>query len=231
MSDTDDSDYIVEQYVRPDKIGAPLINDESADILGNFDDQKRKQIQENAIDVFAASSADEEEEEDDESEDEVQDDYPATKRVVDEHVDDGALPAIKKRKPNTPINSDGTIGEEQVASLLKGVSKANRLVLYVTNLNFATSKERLAEYFSSAGPVKAVRIPKKRKGGFAFIEMADLTGFKVFFSIIYVSQLTNIQKSFYRTPSRCTTARWTSVRLKCSYPKREPRNRLTKRTF
>lgn len=184
MSDTDDSDYIVEQYVRPDTIGVPLINDESADILGNFDDQKRKQIQENAIDDFAASS-DEEEEDDEEaeSEDEVQDHPVAKKRFStadDQHdVDDGSLPAIKKRKPNTPINSDGTIGEEQVASLLKGVSKANRLVLYVTNLNFATSKERLAEYFSSAGPVKAVRIPKKRKGGFAFIEMADLTGFKV----------------------------------------------------
>lgn len=180
MSDSDDSDYIVEQYVRPDKIGAPLINDESADILGNFDDQKRKNIQENAIDDFAASSDEEGDEQEDESGDEVQDHpEPKKNRSAEEHVDDGSLPAMKKRKPNTPINNDGTIGEEQVASLLKGVSKANRLVLYVTNLNFATSKERLAEYFSSAGPVKAVRIPKKRKGGFAFIEMADLTGFKV----------------------------------------------------
>lgn len=179
MSDTDDSDYIVEQFVRPDTIGAPLINDESADILGNFDDQKRKNIEENAIDDYAVSSDDEEEGED-ESEDEVQDHPASRKRQIDEHVDDGALPPMKKRNPNTPINSDGTIGEEQVASLLKGVSKANRLVLYVTNLNFATSKERLAEYFSSAGAVKAVRIPKKRKGGFAFIEMVDLTGFKVY---------------------------------------------------
>lgn len=192
MSDTDDSDYIVEHFVRPDKIGAPLVNDESADILGNFDDQKRKQIQENAIDDFGASSDGEGDEDEEESdEDEVQDHpKPKQKRSVDEHVDDGSLPAIKKRKPNTPINSDGTIGEEQVASLLKGVSKANRLVLYVTNLNFATSKERLAEYFSSAGPVKAVRIPKKRKGGFAFIEMADLTGFKVF--LHHFHSLTNV---------------------------------------
>lgn len=210
MSDSDDSDYIVEQFVRPDKIGAPLVNDESADILGNFDDQKRKNIENNVFDDGEASDDEDEEEDDDEqeeSDDEVKPD-PKKRQVND--VDDGSLPAPKKRKPNTPINSDGHIGEDQVAALLRGVSKANRLVLYVTNLNFATSKERLINYFTSAGPVKTARIPKKRKGGFAFVEMEDMTGFKVnsnhFTLAMFLNSILDPVLHF-RMPSRCTTPR------------------------
>lgn len=197
MPDSDsDSDYIVEEYVRPDKIGAPPINDESADILGNFDDQKRKNIANN-IDDEAAEKLDEDNSDSDSDTDES-DEEPEDEDPDDSVVDDNSGNALKRKQISDKIDGsgetrrakikrlmaaeeerDGRIGEEQITSLLQGVSKANRFVLYVTNLNFATSKERLAEYFSSAGIVKSVRIPKKRKGGFAFVEMADVNSFQV----------------------------------------------------
>lgn len=195
MSDSDDSDYIVEQYVKPDKIGKVATNDESADILGNFDDQKRKNIENNVFEEEPQPEEDEEdddEEEDEDSDDAVDDDddeeaaettiddegnvktVVATKRKADANGETKAKKVRKAKEENS-----GQIGEEQIVSLLRGVSKANRFVLYVTNLNFGTDKERLAEYFGQAGGVKTVRIPKKRKGGFAFVEMTDVKAFKV----------------------------------------------------
>jgi len=40
MSDSD-SDYFVEKYIKPQKI-KESINDDTADLLGNFDDEKKK---------------------------------------------------------------------------------------------------------------------------------------------------------------------------------------------
>lgn len=201
---------MVEEFVRPDTIGKVATNDESDDILGNFDDEKRKKVENNIFDAeedpFAdgidddekSGDSDENEENDNDGDDDEDDDdedaeetivaadgsvKTTTKRSADAKV---AGPKAKKSKSEKKEPSakktaakTGEIGEEQITALLRGVSKANRFVLYVTNLNFATSKERLAEYFSQAGAVKTVRIPKKRKGGFAFIEMADVTAFKV----------------------------------------------------
>lgn len=193
MSDSD-SDYIVEEYVRPDKIGAPPVNDESADILGNFDDQKRKNIANNIDDESlnpSPSDDDEDENSSDSDESEVEseeatepndggDHQEGAKTLKRKKTDGGETRREKiKRLMAAEEERDGRIGQEQITALLQGVSKANRFVLYVTNLNFTTSKERLAEYFSSAGTVKSVRIPKKRKGGFAFVEMADVNAFQV----------------------------------------------------
>lgn len=195
MSDSDDSDYIVEQFVKPDKIGKLATNDESADILGNFDDKKRKNIENNVFEEEPEpedDDEDEEEESDEEEEEEVDDDdddAEVAETTIDDEgnvktitnkrkIDATAEPKAKKVRKTKPENN-GEIGEEQITSLLRGVSKANRFVLYVTNLNFGTDKDRLAQYFSQAGVVKTVRIPKKRKGGFAFVEMADVTAFKV----------------------------------------------------
>lgn len=38
-----DSDYIVEEYIRPDKVAIPVRNDESEDLLGNFKDIQKEQ--------------------------------------------------------------------------------------------------------------------------------------------------------------------------------------------
>lgn len=184
MSDSDDSDYVVEQFVKPDRIGRVATNDVDADLLGNFDDQKRKNIENNVVEEEEDEVVDDDGEEEDEDEGDSDDDVEET--TVD---DDGTITTTTKKRSGSgddglarkksKKSKNGEIGDEEITALLRGVSKANRFVLYVTNLNFATSKERLAEYFSQAGVVKTVRIPKKRKGGFAFIEMSDVTAFKV----------------------------------------------------
>lgn len=154
-------------------------NDESADLLGNFDDSKRKgndiDAEFNHSDDNDMGSSNEENDADDQD-------------VSDESVNDGQMEvndstdrSVKIREKKSPKEYNGKISQDQISSLLRGSTKANRFVLYVTNLNFGTSKERLTEYFSTSGAVKTVRIPKKRKGGFAFVEMSDIDGFRVRF--------------------------------------------------
>lgn len=55
----------------------------------------------------------------------------------------------------------------------------NRLIIYVSNLSQDTTRSMLEAFFSDAGPIKSVRIPKKRLSNFAFVEMKDMDGFKV----------------------------------------------------
>lgn len=168
-SDDSDSDYIVEEYIKPDKIGA-LINDERADLLGNFDDSKRKSIEKlkGHQDEGSSSNADEDDSAE-ESEEEI--DANTSGNEFDNKQ------RIAEMKTKHPISED--INVNQINDLRRGVAKSNRHVLYVTNLNFATDKQRLMDFFSPCGQVKSVRIPKKRKGGFAFVEMLDINGFQV----------------------------------------------------
>lgn len=175
MTERDDSDYVVEEYIRPKTCSVPLRNDESADLLGNFDDSKRKNIE---IDDENNSDADEDDDdhEQDDSDESVDD---RQMEVVDSRGSSTASSVQKSKSKKSSKEYDGKISQDQIAALLRGSTKSNRFVLYVTNLNFGTSKERLTEYFSTSGNVKSVRIPKKRKGGFAFVEMADVDGFKV----------------------------------------------------
>lgn len=186
-SDSSDSDYEVERYVRPDKI-RKLVNGDSADLLGNFDDAKRKEIFDGKFDETKNTNpSDEDNDEEvkdysDESENEAQtnrtsalnDDGESNDEDDDEDMDDD------EETPNVPTTKLTT---EQLASLMRGASKANRFVLYVTNLNFETVKENLEDYFSQAGEVKSVRIPKKRRGGFAFVEMANIDGYQRAFAL------------------------------------------------
>lgn len=216
-----DSEYVVEDYIKPKKIRKPLINDDSADLLGNFDDKKRKEIEKNPNfnltneeDPFASDSdfdedsidEDDEKASDEEANDEEANDEDAdTKETNGENIDEEQLPQstsdtetdaklqkttkIKKKKKNESVEVDerppdagkvsGNLSNQQITSLMKGASKQNRFVLYVTNLNYDTSKERLSEFFQKVGEVKSVRIPKNRKTAFAFVEMDDLNGFKV----------------------------------------------------
>lgn len=62
---------------------------------------------------------------------------------------------------------------------MRGISKKDHFVLYVTNLNYETTKPNLEEFFGNAGAVKSIRIPKTRRSAFAFVEMCDLNGYKV----------------------------------------------------
>lgn len=170
MTDSDDSDYLVEQFIRPTTCSVPLRNDESADLLGNFDDSKRNGDN-NSDDGRPEEFSENGDSQDDSDESEGDNQMDAANST------DSSSRKIKSKK--SPMEYDGTIRQDQITSLLRGSTKSNRFVLYVTNLNFGTSKERLTEYFSTSGNVKAVRIPKKRKGGFAFVEMSDVDGFKV----------------------------------------------------
>lgn len=202
-----DSDYVVEEYIKPTKIRKPLINDDSADLLGNFDDKKRKEIEKNPNvnlaneeDPFASDSDsdgssnenddDVHKDDDDEANSEAADGGVIT-QSSDAAEDDAKSKAnkVKKKKKKEPVAVDerstgsgdaqGNLSSQQVTALMKGASKQNRFVLYVTNLNYDTSKERLSEFFQKVGEVKSVRIPKNRKTAFAFVEMDDIDGFKV----------------------------------------------------
>lgn len=192
-------DYIVEQYIQPNTCSVPLRNDESADLLGNFDDSKRKndEADNNHSDSGGGEEINENGDDAEQNDDSEADDQS--------DVDDSTGSSGKKVLANGSGKGktkeyDGKINQEQITSLLRGSAKSNRFVLYVTNLNFGTSKERLTEYFSTSGNVKSVRIPKKRKGGFAFVEMSDVDGFKVLCTVwlfhFWVSHARFLQNAF-----------------------------------
>lgn len=224
---TDDSDYIVEQYVKPQKVRKPLINDERADLLGNFDDDdlkfksKKKPTQSNETsidfpseeDPFADAVCESEDEPkdtadnaDEQESDQITDNDTKSDTENDDAVIENALnetqasssknralqPAASKTKAptdkskklskNPHKSSTSGLTDDQVQALIRGCSKKDRFVLYVTNLNYSTTRESLSELFSAAGPVKSVRVPKVRRSAFAFVEMCDISGFKVSWS-------------------------------------------------
>lgn len=227
---TDGSDYIVEQYIKPSKVRKRLINDERADLLGNFDDddakfKKKKPTNQKPIvfaseeDPFADDAAAEEEGEDEQNEDEndeidvnaaehdsdssndsdgnVTDEKSENKTTEGENVsndmeigdedEENPQPETSKAKKSKPKsekkakNSQKTFNltDDQIQALIRGCSKKDRFVLYVTNLNYSTTREALTEFFEAAGQVKSVRVPKVRRSAFAFVEMSDIHGFKV----------------------------------------------------
>lgn len=166
------SEYEVELHVKPKRI-RKAVNDDSADLLGNFDDEKRKEIFEGTyVDKESTKN-----QSDSDSSDEDGSEKP------DEVINgEGTQPAVDgseaSESEEEESNVDGHITSDQLNSLLRGASKLNRHVLYVTNLNFETTKDDLESHFAVAGAVKSIRIPKKRRGGFAFVEMADLKSFQ-----------------------------------------------------
>lgn len=194
-SDSSDSDYEVEMHLKPSKVRAKLINTEDQDLLGNFDDSKsKKRVKHND------DNSDEDNDDDDDDDDEkepVDDkayelanfedgDYEMKKIEVESSSSDEeeekkpAVPAKKiKEKKGPPISE---ISSDQMKKLMTG-AKSTRLVMYVTNLSFDTTKDMLESHFSDAGSVKSVRIPKKRKSGFAFVEMEDADSFQKAFSL------------------------------------------------
>lgn len=77
--------------------------------------------------------------------------------------------------------SENSNGEEIIEDQQPAIEPRtnSRFILYISNLNFETSKEKLHDIFSEHGAVKSIRIPKIRKGGFAFVEMVDEDGYQV----------------------------------------------------
>lgn len=228
---TDDSDYIVEQYIKPNKVRKRIINDERADLLGNFDDddtkfKKKKTTNVKPI-VFASEedpftdAVDESENENDQQINDTNDEEDiatadqdcdfsndsdsngtaekcevknsdsknASNKMeineIEEETPQSSTTKAKKsnRKPvpvaknlqKKPID----LTDEQIQALIRGSSKQGRFVIYITNLNYSTTREALTEFFEAAGQVKSVRVPKVRRSAFAFVEMSDINGFKV----------------------------------------------------
>lgn len=227
---TDGSDYIVEQYIKPNKVRKRLINDERADLLGNFDDDDSKFVKKKVKTVepivFAseedpfADAVDESENEQiedgndesdidaaeqdsdssndsdanvsaEKSDDETIDSTNVSNQIKtdEDDKDDEEAPQCstsKTKKPNRKSekvanNSQKSmkLTDDQIKALIRGSSKQDRFVLYVTNLNYSTTREALTGFFEAAGQVKSVRVPKVRRSAFAFVEMSDIDGFKV----------------------------------------------------
>ncbi|XP_075166722.1 uncharacterized protein LOC142238881 [Haematobia irritans] len=182
MTDSD-SDYNVDEFIKPDTIRKP-INDESADLLGNFDDVKRKEIldgtYEDKMDSDNEQFSPMEEESSSDNDEETDGEHNDKEMNGDEennsNAEDEAIANTQKAGYVNPFGKK-SLTKEQLGQLLKGAAKTNRFVLYVTNLNFETTKSDLEEHFSEAGSVRSIRIPKKRNGGFAFVEMNDLESF------------------------------------------------------
>ncbi|XP_068145090.1 uncharacterized protein [Drosophila tropicalis] len=170
MSDSD-SDYEVEAFVKPKRVRR-TVNDDSADLLGNFDDEKRQQI-------FDGTYVDKEEEKQSSSDSEKDGSEPDEEGKQDN--EEGKKQSGSEQEESESEEEsvpEGHITKNQLDSLLRGASKTNRHVLYVTNLNFETTKDDLELHFSRVGSVRSIRIPKKRRGGFAFVEMNDLESFQ-----------------------------------------------------
>lgn len=178
----DESDYVVEQHIKPDKVSVPLINDERADILGNFDDANlRDDNKFQPLEGPFSYNPNEEQDDIDEAEDSGADNSEGEDAEINEGATDDATTTAPTSSEST---GPKTLTDNQITNLLRGASKKDRFVLYVTNLSYQTSKEKLVDFFSSAGIVKSVRVPKTRKNAFAFIEMLDLEGFKVYYKSI-----------------------------------------------
>lgn len=212
----DQSDYIVEQYIKPTKVRKRLINDERADILGNFDDNddkfKKKAKKSNQIVLTEENPFADADNSEDENEDDIEnksttdesnaedikkgsDEDSETEEDVEDHDETPInqseftkreIPSKKKEKNVKSVERNETkmiakpdLTDDQIQALIRGSSKIDRFVLYVTNINYSTTREGLTEFFSVAGAVKSVRVPKVRRSAFAFVEMSDISGFKV----------------------------------------------------
>lgn len=179
MSDSD-SDYEVEQYLKPTVITALLKNDEDGDILGNFDDNKLKHRDK-------GSGSESNEESSNENDDGNAEMIKKRIKIIENESSDESEEEEESKTLNDlinpPKNQQNGLTEEQLKKLLLGSSKVNRYVLYVTNLSPETTRETLNEFFSQHGKVKSIRIPKKRASNFAFVEMFDQESFQRAFSL------------------------------------------------
>ena len=167
MSDSD-SDYNVESYIKPTATRSTYENDDNY-----LSEEENSDKSENS----------------DESAESVIDDIKEQIKDDSQCVLTKELPNEKKRKEKSnedPVeNKKQKVAEESFDRRKKQkvveepVRTNNRFILYVSNLSTDTTKTMLEAFFADCGPLKSVRIPKKRLSRFAFVEMRDFDGYKV----------------------------------------------------
>ncbi|CAG9802152.1 unnamed protein product [Chironomus riparius] len=170
MSDSD-SDYNVESYIKPTAKRSTYENDD------NYLSEEKE-------------SNNSEKSDNEESEEEVIDDIKEQIKQDSQCVLPKELPNEKKRKEiptelPTENNKKQKVPEQPFdkRKQLKVVEEEpvrtnNRFILYVSNLSSETTKTMLEAFFADCGPLKSVRIPKKRLSRFAFVEMIEFEGYK-----------------------------------------------------
>lgn len=157
----DGSEYAVEEFTKPKKIRVPLSDDD--------------QVQEKAVGENRDDSSDETvnktnreiDKDDSQRLSKSQTDSEATTSAC---VNQSSKSNKKSNKKNKKIKK---------SALDKNTTDEHRYVLYVKHLNYKTKRAKLEDFFSTAGTVKSVSIPKRRKAAYAFVEMADGNGFMV----------------------------------------------------
>lgn len=150
MSESD-SDYDVEEFIKPDTIRRTYNNEDQL--------------------------SEPEEESQDESD----------KSEGEKSEEDEAEIKTQSCKLNNGTNGTNGFTESDVSEPVKvpppqssEPAKTNsRFILYVTNLTAEITRTILEDFFSDAGAVKSIRIPKIRMGCYAFVEMKDFEGYKV----------------------------------------------------
>lgn len=156
MSDSDSSDYNVEDYVKPDTVRHTYNNNE--DLLSDEDNSDS--------DSEASQGKSEEESEVDDSDSKIKN---SQCKLNGNAVTNGT-------GEEKPVKAKKTTVPEPAKS-------NSRFILYVTNLSGETTRSMLEDFFRDAGEIKSIRIPKVRLGNFAFVEMKDFDGYKVSFNL------------------------------------------------
>jgi RNA recognition motif-containing protein len=159
MSDSD-SDYNVEQYIKPIAKRSTYDNDD------NYLSEEENSGKSDNSDKSG------------ESEEEVIDDIKEQIKDDSQCVLAKELPNEKKRKEKS---NQEPVERKKQKVVEEPVRTNNRFILYVSNLSTDTTKSMLEAFFADCGQLKSVRIPKKRLSRFAFVEMRDFDGYKVIF--------------------------------------------------
>lgn len=171
MSDSD-SDYNVEEYIKPVVKRSTYENDDN--YLSEDDKSNNSEKSENA---------ESEEEIIDDIKEQIKDDsqcvltkeLPNDKRKIEVPVENNKKQKLTDQPFDKKKNQKNVVEEEPVRT-------NNRFILYVSNLSSETTKSMLEAFFADCGILKSVRIPKKRLSHFAFVEMKDFDGYKVIIS-------------------------------------------------
>lgn len=158
MSDSDSSDYVVEDYVIPDAVRNTYNNEDLlSDSGGGSDSDDSGKGGESEIE-----------------------DSPIKNQQC--KLKNGTE-NLKSATGSAELNGTGSISrpdEDPEDDSGPEPPRANsRYILYVTNLSGETTKSMLEDFFGDAGSIRAIRIPKVRLGCYAFVEMKDFDGFKV----------------------------------------------------
>lgn len=148
MSDGESSsDYDVEQYIQPTV---------KRSTYNNTDDTYLEEEGDYSV-----------EKKEEESDEEVEDESTELKEqcvVSKEKIE----PIKKNSKKHVEVKDE----EEE-----EPVRTNNRFILHISNFSEETTRDMLTYFFSEAGRLKGIRMPRNRK--YAFVEMMDFDSYKV----------------------------------------------------